>query len=84
MAKPNKTKAHHSFLRNDALGCNVDRFQKSGKGLKENLQISCSKYKSFSPPQKKFEITSGYTKIDTIDITIATIDRAIRTRFSFA
>ena len=37
MAKPHKTKAHHSFLRNDALGCNVGYFQKTGKGLKEIL-----------------------------------------------
>ena len=30
MAKPYKTKAHHSFLRNDALKCNVGKFQKTG------------------------------------------------------
>ena len=39
MAKPNKAKAHHSFLRNDALGCNVPNIQKIGKGLKKILQV---------------------------------------------
>jgi hypothetical protein len=38
MAKPNKAKAHHSFLGNDALGCNVPNIAKVGKGLKEILQ----------------------------------------------
>ena len=40
MAKPNKAKAHHSLLRNDALGCNVPNIpKKTGKGLKKILQV---------------------------------------------
>jgi len=45
MAEPNKTKAHHSFLRNDAPGCNVARFQKSGKGGEKILQAPTSRLK---------------------------------------
>lgn len=37
MAKLNKAKAHHSFLRNDALRCNVGYFQKVGKRGKKIL-----------------------------------------------
>ena len=37
MAKPNKAKAHHSFLRNDALRCNVPYIQKTGKRGKKIL-----------------------------------------------
>ena len=39
MVKLNKAKAHHSFLRNDALKCNVPNIQKTGKGLKKILQV---------------------------------------------
>ena len=39
MVKLNKAKAHHSFLRNDALRCNVPNIQKTGKGLKKILQV---------------------------------------------
>jgi hypothetical protein len=42
MAKPNKAKAHHSFLWNDALGCNVPNTAKVGKGLKEILHTISS------------------------------------------
>lgn len=38
MAKPNKTKAHHSFLWNDASGMNVPNIQKAGKRGKKILQ----------------------------------------------
>jgi hypothetical protein len=37
MAKPNKTKAHHSFLWNDASGMNAPNIQKAGKGRNEIL-----------------------------------------------
>ena len=38
MAKPNKAKTHHSFLRNDALRCNVPNDRKTGKRGKKILQ----------------------------------------------
>ena len=46
MAKPNKAKAHHSFLGNDTLGCNVPNIQKTGKRPNEILQSASTTSRS--------------------------------------
>lgn len=46
MTKPNKTKAHHSFLWNDASGMNVPNIQKTGKGRNEILQFCIQRFLS--------------------------------------